>query len=911
MTPERWQQVEKIYNAALERPPHQREEFVIEACGRDEDLRRDLLAMLKENASSSGVFLNRPAWEQAPALDPTTTVPAPGTRFGPYEIEAPLGAGGMGTVFRARDTRLGRAVALKICQAQFSNRFDREAQAISALNHPHICALYDVGPNYLVMELVEGDTLAARLKKGPLPSDSVVRYGAQLADALAAAHARGIIHRDLKPGNIMLTKTGVKVLDFGLAKSAQDETLTSPNVALGTPAYMAPEQREGKECDARTDIYALGLILREMITGTRHSDSALGASPQLAHVVERCLAADPDDRWQSAKDVRRELEWSAAQPAAQPESPAPNRVRPWTKWLLAGAIAAIALSVLFIAARALQTQKTGTPKVVRLALPLPEEGAVADPGRLNGPPVISPDGSVVVLPLGRGDGAALWMRRLGSDQFVRLNGTEGGGQPFWSPDGKQIAFFAGDKLKKMRLPDGAPQDLSDVHTVEARGGAWSSRGTILFGVNYDGLMSIPENGGSARAIAGLDPKIQENSLRFPAFLGDGNHFIYFSRTLDPQFHAIYLDALDTVGKQPRKLLVAADGPAAVGHDPFSGRDFLLFPKGGKLWAQQFNSGTGALSGEKTAISEDVGQFSVSSTGTLVYRQAGSEQNRLAWFDRLGRSTGAVGELGDYWEVGLSPDERYVSALNHRSAEGRFWVEIIDLARNVQSAVSDPKGRSFGPTWSRDSRRLYFTTVLEQGNEIRVKEINAAGLPALVARMPDRYDLRDLSPDGKIFLANLANSSIHYILSISPVNEMHWRPLDQTGAITANGQFSPDGHWIAYQSNESGASEIYLTDFPEMRRKLRVSTAGGSVPRWRGNGKELFYVAGDSMMMAAPIEGFSSGKPAPLFKLILLPEGAGFPYAVTRDGQRFLGVDRSVPSSARDLSIVFNWPQLIH
>ncbi|MDQ6678676.1 MAG: serine/threonine-protein kinase [Acidobacteriota bacterium] len=574
MTPERRQRIEEMYQAARNREPPERAAYIEEICGDDPDLRGQVESLLCHDDSSPEVPLNPPAWLAFGGPEGTAAKPAPGTRLGPYEIECALGAGGMGEVFRGRDTRLNRHVAIKLPHAQFTDRFEREARAISSLNHPHICTLYDVGPDFLVMELLEGETLASRLKKGPLPIDAVLQYAAQTASALAAAHGKGIVHRDLKPGNIMLTRTGVKVLDFGLAKGAEDETLTQAHGILGTPAYMSPEQREGRRCDHRTDIYALGLILREMASGKRGSPPPAAETPQFTQLVDRCLREDPEDRWQSASDLANILEWSRAQPAASSQSkPDAGSRRAW--------LVAAAAGILLLAAVVWKgiMPRIAAPPVVRLALAIPSEGLVSDPGQLSGPPVISPDGKVVVLALAANGRSALWMRRLDSDRFEPLEGTEGtASQPFWSPDGTRIAFFADGKLKKIKMPHGLPEALCELRTETARGGAWSSKGVILFGVNYKGLMRISENGGDPVLVVGLDDRLKENSLRYPHFLADGNRFIYFSRTLDPRNHAVYLDALDTVGKVPRKKLAASDGPSAPGHDPLAGR-FPRFPEG--------------------------------------------------------------------------------------------------------------------------------------------------------------------------------------------------------------------------------------------------------------------------------------------------------------------------------------------
>jgi len=889
MTSERWQAIEGVYQAARDLALSDRASYLQEVCGKDQELRAEVESLLLHNSSPDDT-LNRPAWLPVAA-------PTPGTRMGAYEIESLLGEGGMGEVFRARDTRLNRGVAIKVPRAQFTSRFEREARAISSLNHPHICTLYDIGPNFLVMELLEGETLASRLKRAPLPLSLVVQYATQIASALACAHGKGIVHRDLKPGNIMLTKTGVKVLDFGLALSEHDETLTAAHGVVGTPAYMSPEQRAGKRCDYRTDIYAFGLILREMASG----------QPQFTLMVDRCLREDPEDRWQSASDLCGILEW----PLVQRPEPRASR---WRTWLLASAAAIIVLLAAVIGKGVIA--RGTAPPVVRLALAIPFDGLVSDPGHLSGPPVISPDGKVVVLALTAGGQSALWMRRLDSNAFERLKGTEGtANQPFWSPDATHIGFFADGKLKKLKMPNGIPETLCELRTEAARGGTWSSKGIILFGVNYKGLMRISENGGDPILIAGLDDRLKENSLRFPQFLADGNRFLYFSRTLDPRNHAVYLDALDTVGKQARKKLTAADGPSLPGHDPLTGRDFLVFPKDGQLWAQRFDQGQGALSGEKLALSDDVGQFSLSATGTLVFRRATSEQSSLMWVDRVGKPGDQVGKPGDYWDVSLSPDERYAAVLNHQSREGRFWVETIDLARNLQSPLSDPAGRTAGLVWSPDSASLYYTSWTEKDSQILVRHIDSGWPAQTVTSSPERYYVTSLSPDGKTLVADHWTGRIGGGLGFLREGRQPWKAFESLPASFSRCQFSPDGKWLLYQSNETGVPEIHVSDFPALNLRRRVSVSGGMEPRWSRDGTEIFYVAPGGVLMS--IAGgedqihLSPAKPKALFKLPgQVAADAGFSYDVTRGGGKFLVLNKMPPVNARDLSVVFNWPQLM-
>ena len=908
MTSERWQRIEQVYQAARDCGPSERPAYIEKVCGKDHDLRREVESLLSHDDSAPEGPLNRPAWLAFGGIDAAAAKPTPGTMLGPYEVEGVLGAGGMGEVFRARDTRLNRHVAIKFLQERFNDRLEREARAISSLSHPHICTLYDVGPNYLVMELLEGETLASRLKKGPLPLDTVLQYGAQIASGLAAAHGKGIVHRDLKPGNIMLTRAGLKVLDFGLAKAAEDETLTQG--VVGTPAYMAPEQREGRRCDNRTDIYALGLILREMASGKRGAAPSAAEPPQFAQLVDRCLREDPEDRWQSASDLATVMELSRAQPAV---SAAAKRGRSWQVWLIAAG-AALVLLLASLIWRGFAHQ-AAAPSVVRLALAIPAASLTTDPGQLSGPAVISPDGQTVVLALTAEGRSALWMRRLDSDRFVRLQGTEGtASQPFWSPDGTWIAFFADDKLKKIKMPRGLPEVVCDAESLTARGGAWSSKGVILFGVNYTGLKKVPENGGDPVLVAGLDASLKENSLRNPQFLPDGNRFFYFSRTLDPRNHAIYLDALDTAGKVPRKKLVAADGAGALGHDPFSGRDFLVFPKDSELWAQRFRESAGSLAGEKRPISDDVGQFSLSTTGALVFRRSGSEQDTLSWTDRSGNPAGQAGQPGDYWDVSLSPDARYAAVLNHRSREGRFWIDMIDLARNVQTPFSEPGGRCTGSVWSRDATNLYFSSYDEKGSRILVRRVDSASRPQALTSSPERFDVRSQIPDSGTFAADHVAGTINDGIGFLMDGRLPWKMFSSPPAGFSRGQFSPNGKWLLFESREGGVAEVYLTDFPGFSIRRRISVAGGSESRWRRDGKEIFYVAVGRQLMSAAIEDpvhLAIGTPTKLFRLPgQVTPGAGFSYDVTRDGKRFLTLNTTPPANARDLTVIFNWPQLI-
>jgi serine/threonine-protein kinase len=537
ISPERWQKIEQLYHTALEREPGERSAFLDQACHGDVELRQKVESLLAQDASN-GKLLDLPAWEVAPSLlgqpeslsaQPTQTIIEAGARLGPYKIEASIGAGGMGSVYRAVDTRLGRKVAIKICARQFSERFEREARAISALNHPHICTLYDVGPNYLVMELVEGETLAARLNKAPLPMAIVLRYAAEIADALAAAHALGIVHRDLKPQNIMITKSGVKVLDFGLAKSPGDETLTAAHVVMGTPAYMAPEQSEGKECDARSDIYALGLVLYEMAAGKRlprgQPPLTEGLPPQFAHVIERCLESEPENRWQSASDVKGELEWAGKTAATtQVTAQATESRKGLPRWIWGVAVGVLVLGLGWTVAHLRQPvagTRTLEQPLVRLDVDLgPGVSLGSQPGTGA---ILSPNGSrLVYVSQGR-----LFTRRLDQAKTTELAGTEGAFAPFFSPDGQWVAFFAGSSLKKVSVDGGAAIALCNASNPY--GGSWGEDGNIVAALNNNGALSrIPSSGGTPTPVTELAQG--EITHRWPQILPGGKAVLFTAHT---------------------------------------------------------------------------------------------------------------------------------------------------------------------------------------------------------------------------------------------------------------------------------------------------------------------------------------------------------------------------------------------
>jgi Tol biopolymer transport system component/tRNA A-37 threonylcarbamoyl transferase component Bud32 len=889
MAAERWRRIDEVYRAALTLEGNERAAFLTAACAGDAELRQAVDQRLGQDPQ-----------------EPTEIMLVPGRQLGPYRIDRLLGKGGMGQVFLALDTRLDRKVAVKVCPAEFIGRFAREARAIAALNHPHICTLYDVGDNYLVMELIEGETLAARIAKGPLSTDEVLRYGGQVADALTAAHALGIVHRDLKPGNIMLTAAGVKVLDFGLAKVSDDETVTGSRFVVGTPAYMSPEQRQGRQCDSRTDVYSLGVVLHEMATGKRPAGGVSGSLARpVAHVVERCLADDPDARWQTARDVRTELEWASR----TGDGPAPR----WRRYAIALGLAAAGVVGVLGIMKALWHSSPADAPVVRLAIPLPEESVSTEPPGTFGAPAVSPDGRTFAISLGSAGNRSVWLRRFDTGRFERLAGSDGAHFVFWSADSRQIGFATLDgKLMAAAANGGSPRKICSFTPQSFRGATWNASGTIVYGVNYEGLYRVSEAGGAPVKLAGLDPALEENSLRNPAFLRDGLRFLCFSRTANLDNRGLYLYTLDGIAQ--RKKLAVTDQMIAVGLDSSTAREYALFSKAGKLWAQLIDPSLWQLAGEPVAIDEDVGLFSASDTGTLVYRRNAVEYGQYTWFDRSGRELGAVGAPVDSWDVELSPDDRHLAFQNHRSLDGNFSIWLVDTVRNVAAPFSAQNERSFGPVWSRDGARLYFTSARPPSK--------GASLAAFVKAVDDAAPessfpaagatwLEDLSPDSRYLLGVVLGASNGRSLTYTEFGKEVWTPLAKAEGSQTRPHFSPDGRWVAYDSTESGTPEVYVVDFPAGRRKQRISVAGGKEARWARDGKEIVYYAPDgSLMSAAYGGGAATGAPASLFRIRFSTEIDGFHYAMSRDGQRILAMKEVGRQRSRDLNVVMNWPHLL-
>ena len=881
---------------------------------------------------------------------------APGSRVGPYEIVAPLGAGGMGEVYRGRDTRLGRDVAIKILPAGFAMneelraRFEREARTISSLNHPNICTLFDVGRQddnqFLVMELIEGESLADRLGKGPLPLDQVMRCGAQIADALSCAHRQGIVHRDLKPGNVMLTKTGAKLLDFGLARAGaeaspvqglttglatQARPLTQEGTILGTFQYMAPEQLEGLEADARTDIFAFGALLYEMATGQRAFEGRTRTSliaaivsgtprpvgelvpltpPALEHVIRRCLAKDPEDRWQNAVDIASELRWiSEVGSRAGEAAPvlARRKMRLRAAWALHAATAIVAVLATVGIGSLLREQQI----VVRSSL-LPPEHTRFDGG--SSVPSLSPDGKRFAFVAVGDDGkTALWIRSLSALTAQPLAGTEGASHPFWSPDSRQVAFFLSGQLRRIDATGGPPQPICEA--AQGRGGAWGNDGTILFTPSTgEVLYRVPASGGTPVPVTELDPSRKELSHRYAEFLPDGRHFLFLvegsSETPGTdQGFALFSGSLDS---KERTLIVATNGPAR-----YSSTGHLLFLRAGTLIAQRFDPNSLTLSGEGVPIAEKVrrtgrfeGAFSLSRNGMLLYQSGtGYEASRLLWMDRSGREGETVGKPADYRSPRLSHDGTRVAATINDQTTQKSDIWVLDIARGTSTKLTfDPESDNT-PLWSLDDRKIYFTSNRTGRGDIFVKSSFGTGSDEPVFGAPGLDMLVSLAPDGLSawIQTNVPGKPSWDILRMT-------LPDGKASAFLGTSfseilpAASPDGRWLTYVCDESGRQEVYVQSLTDDGGKWQISTDGGSYPTWTRGGREIVFQGRDNRFFAVEIRvapAFSAGVPELLFDP-QLRGGIARMWDVSADGERFL-VNRLLDApEVEPFTLVQNW-----
>ena len=891
-----------------------------------------------------------------------------GTKLGPYEVQSPLGAGGMGEVYRARDTRLDRTVAIKVLASHLSSspelkqRMEREARSISSLNHPHICQLYDIGSqdktDYLVMEFLEGETLAEKLKKGALPLPEIYKIGISVAEALAVAHRQGIVHRDLKPGNIMLTQSGAKLMDFGLAKPIGVATagsgsgsgsppsftamptavptlsgpsplspLTMAGSIIGTIQYMSPEQIEGKEADARSDIFAYGSVLYEMVTGKRpfagKSQISLASSiletdpepvtalkpqtpPAFEHVLTTCLQKNPEDRYLAAHDIKLELQWIAADRPASvepslPPVPAHSRTRERLGWA-AALVSAIVLGTL---AGIFMNRPARTLQATRSIIDPPAKVTLNLAGDYGAPPVLSPDGASLAFGATGADGkTALWVRPMNLLEAHVIPGTEGAIFPFWSPDSRSLGFFAEGKVKTIDLNGGAAQVVADVQL--GRGGAWGQSGVIVFSPSpSSSLMRVSASGGTPVPITKID-ETQHTSHRWPFFLPDGKHLLYLALHHDPSKstnNTLYYASLD--GRENRPLFRSQSNAVYA-----SG--YLLFARGDQLMAQPFDPASGTLSDEPRSVAKgvmnDISTWhmdaSAAAGGLLAFGSGGNGDVQMVWTDRTGKQVGTIADkLANLQGAVISPQGDRV-ALQIDSGENDIWV--LDLVRGVRTRLTFGPVANVNPAWSPDGKWIAYTSSRNGQFDLYRKHADGSGAEELLSSDAQQTAVDSWSPDGKtlIYSRSVPGGNAWEIWALPLEGERKPRLILQRGN---SGRLSPDSHWLAYDSIESGTVEVYVEAFGGGQGKWQVSANGGSLPKWSKDGKELYFVDPTFSIFAVPVKNvggalqFGSAQ-----ALVRNWSGPQVIYDVAPDGKRVL-LDWVSQQVSQSVTVVTNFP----
>jgi Tol biopolymer transport system component len=878
-----------------------------------------------------------------------------GTKLGPYEIQSPLGAGGMGEVYRAKDTRLDRVVAVKVLPSHLSEnpeakqRFDREARAISSLNHPNICTLHDVGHqdgvDFLVMECLEGETLADRLRKGPLPTEQVLKYGIEICEGLERAHKSGVVHRDLKPGNVMLTKTGAKLMDFGLAKStvagvnpasslsmtmsrpSADQPLTAQGTIVGTFQYMSPEQTEGKEADARSDIFALGAMLYEMATGKRaftgKSQASLVAAilasdpppissvqpmspPALQQVIKSCLAKDPEDRFQTVHDLKLQLSWIAEASASQLGAPAQVRARrvvqKRTLYIAAavGWILAVGAVAIFLYSRA-QLEEAKRPMTAAWLPPADTEYTSV----VAGAPALSPDGSKLAFLTGNPSETKLWVRDVATGAVNPIE-VERPTFPFWSPDGKNLGFFSSGKLKKVALAGGPVQVLCDA--PEGRGASWSPRGVIIFTPNIrEPLYKIPEGGGAPEKITDAQPGWTN---RNPYFLPDGDHFLFTYReavgvpTTTISAGALYTASLS--GEKPHEIL-----PSASNVQYSDG--YLLYLHETVLVAQKFDLKSLKLSGNPTPVAEkldywnarDLAAFTAAH-GTLVYRHGSLQKTQPMWVDKTGKEIGRFGEAGLYTQPRPSRDGALVGVVRPDPDTGKGDVWVVDTSRNTMSRSTFADAVNVTYAFSPDAKRIAVGTIAGTASlGVWIQPTSGSGSQEKLETPKTFGSIFSWSPNGRyLFLMVQNNATRQDVYYFDLEGDRKLTPFIQTPANETGAVLSPNNKWLAYQSDESGRYEVYVTAFPGPGGKFQVSNGGGNAASWSADGKQIYYTVGDKLL-SVPIQNadtFQFGTPSelPMHVNDFTTLGPVAP------GERFPALKALSGGQAHPQEVILNW-----
>jgi Tol biopolymer transport system component/tRNA A-37 threonylcarbamoyl transferase component Bud32 len=857
-----------------------------------------------------------------------------GTRLGPYEITAAIGAGGMGEVYKARDPRLDRTVAIKVSQEKFSERFEREARAVAALNHPHICILYDVGTDYLVMEYIDGVAL-----KGPLPFDRALKYAVQICDALDAAHQQGITHRDLKPGNILVTKAGIKLLDFGLAKNSRGretgvvdatmtKALTGEGRIVGTLHYMSPEQLQGQEADARIDIFSFGVVLYEMLTGKQAFAGASPASviaailereapsvssvapPALDHVLRRCLAKDRENRWQTARDLKAELEWIVTSDSVALRTVPRRALFPWIGGVAAGA------SAVGLATWAWHgTKQSASTRPIRFRL-APPEGTSLERVIIRQSLALSPAGGRVAMIATGEQGPMIWVQRLDSLTASPLQGTEGAAIVFWSPDGQTIGFWAAGKLKRIAAEGGTALSICDLSGASSA--TWNQDGTIVTGkIRHD----LPSHVVSVRSGSISPWKV----LLWPKFLPDGKHLLYVRA--DPKFgtYRAYVAELST-GRE--SALMLTDNQVIFVPDQWKGgnQGYLLFGRNSTLLALRFDADRLQVVGEPMPVAKEVpffeptawSEFEASADGVLIY-STGSQQAQLTWFDRGGRQSGTLGNpQGFAGDLRVSPDGKKLAAgvLDFSTGGSDIWVYDLSqgTAERVTFGSSSGAPVSGGPVWSPDNTRIaFFVVTALAAPQLRVKTVTDRGSGEQFPPGPFQMPC-DWSSDGRWIFFTTAGAENGEIW-LASANDRKIMPLLQTPFDSASPTLSWDGQYLAFSANDSARYEIYVQRFqggdsPKLvGERRRVSYNGGNFPRWRRDGKELFFLSADGQIMAVAVKPGHEpefGPPTALFRLSANRSSMGSVggYEVSHDGLKFVAAIRK--GAGAPLQVVVDW-----
>jgi Tol biopolymer transport system component len=885
------------------------------------------------------------------------TLPS-GTRLGPYEILSPLGAGGMGEVYRARDTRLDRSVAVKVLPEHLDSpeareRFDREARAISSLNHPHICVLHDVGhqgsTDYLVMEYLEGETLAKRIDRGPLPAAELLRIAIEIADALEKAHRQGILHRDLKPANIMLTKSGAKLMDFGLAKAtpiavdlassptvsqpvpanARREPLTAQGTIVGTFQYMAPEQIEGRETDARSDIFSFGAVLYEMATGRKAFEGKSQASliaailerepppistlqpmspPALDRVVKICLSKDPDDRFQTAHDLKLQLQW-IGEGGSQAGVPARVVLHGKARERLAWAAAGLFLLTTIAALAFWSLQPTLPRPVTRTVITLPPDQRLAG---LEQPSVaLSPDGNYLAYVAVQGGTQQLYLRAMDSLEARPISGTEGAVNPFFSFDGQWLFFFTDQKLKKVSLSGGAAVTLGDA--MQPRGASSSSQGTIAFATAVSALQQVSDAGGASQPLTHLAKG--ENSHRWPEFLPGGKAVLFSAALTSSAWVNAQVAVHSVVTGERRNLVQPGTQPryAVSGH--------LVYAQGGNLMAVPFDPQRLSVTGRAVSVVEGVlqnslsgaAQYSLSATGSLVYVPGSiqSVQSALVWVTRDGTEQPLAAPARAYRVPRVSPDgRRVVLAIDEQ--ETQLW--LYDLSRETLTRMTFEGKSNQGPVWSPDGKRIAFQSNKEGPPNLFWQFTDGSGGLERLTTSEYAQSPNSWSSDGQLLAFVDVDSTTGFVaIWVLRLSDRKAQPFLRTSFNASGPRFSPDGRWLAYVSDESGHWEVYVQPYPGPGGKWQISVDGGTEPVWNPNGRELFYRSGRKMMAVeiSTQPGFTAGKPRVLFEGDYLLSPLTFPnYDVSADGQRFLMFKRTEAGAAApaQINVVLNWTE---